>query len=199
MSDDDGRTVPRLEGLETIYDHREPDRPLEERVVARLVGEGFLRGRRRRWTAPLPWILRVAAAVVLLAAGFALGRRESGGLPSGRRFMLLLWEGPGFGAEAPEPLVEEYARWATQTREAGTPLTGAELGEPAAWLPPSGGGAVEGAPAAGGRLESGPAGGGFRLGGYFIVEVTDAEAARTLAAGHPHRRHGGWVEVVPVR
>lgn len=171
--------------LEGLYADREPSRALEERVVS---DWRELSGVRRRAPARR-WSLRAAAAVVLLAAGWAAGRWVGPGGAGEReaRYMLLLWEGPGFAAGVdPSTFAPEYAGWARGVASSGIAVTGEELALERAWVGP------------GGASERPPGTAGLRLGGYFLVDVADEAAARRLARAHPHLGHGGWIEVAPL-
>jgi hypothetical protein len=148
------------------------------------------------------WQLQIAAGIVVFLAGFGVARLLPGAepvAPAGgpdpvtventdyRRFMLLLWERPGFASGvAPGQLVAEYADWARATAGSGVPVSGHELGADRALIRP------------GEPVPSAAPGEGDRLSGYFVVEVPDVAAARRLAAGHPHLGYGGWIEIAEV-
>ena len=169
--------------LDALYSDREAPTDLENRVVSDLIAEGLLERRRRPW---VKWPLRLAAGLVLFGAGWGLGlRQEASPVSTGSRFMLLLWEGPDFGAGAPVGAVaDEYAEWAASAGRRGISLSGNELGPERATIAPNGGGPVPPQD--------------LTLGGYFLLEAESPEAARLLAEGHPHLRNGGWVELAPI-
>jgi hypothetical protein len=174
--------------LEALYADRLPPPDLEERVVAdwaRAVGKRpGVRKRARAWT------YRIAAGVVLFLAGWGSARLSGDdgvGVPPRAGYMLLLWEDAAFGAgEEPGALAEEYAAWAGRVAAAGVGIAGEELDPSRSW--------VSGDGVAGAR----PSSGDLRLGGYFLVDISDREAAMRLAESHPHVGHGGWVEVAPI-
>lgn len=158
----------------------EPPAAVRAHVVAGLRSEGLLRepgGSRSRGQ----W-LRIAAVLVVFAAGWgsasAYHARAGAPASSGSRFMFLLYG----ETSAPEDVgarVAEYGAWARELREQGTQVSGERLGGDATSI----GGNV---PAA------------AQPGGFFIVDAPSAEAARALAAGHPHARHGGTIVVRPI-
>ena len=102
--------------------------------------------------------------------------------------MLLLWEGPGFQPD--ESVAEEYGAWGRAVAESGVAISGDELAPERERFGPTqvvsdGAAAVAGPPTE------------YYVGGYFMIGVGSDEAAE-LAENHPHRRYGGWVDVVPV-
>ena len=157
-----------------------PPREAHARIVAGLRAEGLLRGPRRRWTAG-PW-LRAAAAIALFAAGWASAAayhaRSGGPAPGGSRFVFLLY-GETSTPDDADARAAEYGAWARELRRQGGRVSGERLG--------AGASAIGEAPA-----------GAVSLAGFFIVEAASAEAARDLAAGHPHARYGGTIVVRPV-
>jgi hypothetical protein len=174
--------------LGALYADRLPPPDLEERVVAdwaSAVGARPDVPRRAR-----TWTYRMAAGVVLFLAGWGSARLSGddgvGARPRAEH-MLLLWEDAAFGeGEEPGALAEEYAAWAGSVAAAGIGITGEELGPSRSW--------VSGDDVADTR----PSPGDLRLGGYFLVDIPDRDAARRLAESHPHVGHGGWVEVAPI-
>jgi len=146
---------------------------LEDRVVDALRARGLL--------APAPIVrrglltaLRVAAALVLFASGYAAGTwRPSASLDSStttaRRFVLLLHgvaAGPTTDAEK-TARVDEYRAWARSVQARGVPISGE-------------------------RLKSSF---GESISGFFIIEAASLEAAREIADSCPHARSGQRVEV----
>lgn len=205
MVDHTDRPIPELDAL---YADREPPPPLEERATQefRNVAGAWRADERVQWTHAtshgnargMSPLLRIAAAITIFIAGFATARLitpaaapgdvatpaadEPAG-DGGRRYMLLLWERPDFATDVPpERLVAEYTAWAVATARTGIDISGHELGVERVVVQ----GPAEGTAA------------GERVGGFFIVAVPDAAAARRLAEGHPHIVYGGRIEIAEV-
>ena len=167
-----------------------PPPALEERVVASLKTRGLLGKRGSR----LWWAGIAAAALILFGGGVALGR--GAGMrpvaPGLHRFMLLLYEGPGFDAgdsTVAAARVEEYRDWARTLASRRRLVAGEELGTPD-WLLEAGGDGVAVGPV--GDAASLPT-------GFFIVAARDSADALALAESCPHLRHGGRVAVRAIR
>lgn len=129
-----------------------------------------------------PWYsMRWAAAAALVVAAFVAGaawQRGIGGTThnASPKFMLVL-----YGGEAGN-FRSEYEDWARAIAQQGIAITGEELGDASREIP---------APDA-----TGPAAASMR--GFFIVEVSDVDAAQQIAASCPHLRHGGHVAIRPI-
>lgn len=181
--------------LASVYGDRAPSTELEDRIAARYARSA------RMWTGSgrrQVWSVRIAASVVLFLAGYGAGSISHGGdagedagarppgseAVAGRWYMLLLWQDSRFeGGPSDAAVAEEYARWARATAGTGIPLDGHELATERDLV----------------RTAANPATDAeARIGGYFLVKVPDAAAARRLAEGHPHARRGGWIEVAEV-
>ena len=177
--------------VKDTYAGREPRDGLEDEIVARLRGAGHLGGSRTR---PSSWrrhVVRLAAGVVLFAAGWgsavAVSARGTGSMTEApAQTMLLLWEGPEFGFDP--RAASEYASWGESVANKGIQVAGEELAPGGEFLGPS--------PSDGDPGGQGPSN-EYRVGGYFVLG-TDVSGAMTLAETHPHRRSGGWIQVVPV-
>ena len=103
------------------------------------------------------------------------------------KFMLLLHEDPGaFGELSPEEIqriIEEYTAWRVRLTESGQVVGGNKLTEDGGrWLA-SGDGGV--------RVVDGPyAEAKEVIGGYFMLQAADYDAAVEIARSCPHVRHG---------
>jgi hypothetical protein len=167
-----------------------PPPALEERVVGSLRKRGLLGGRR----SPLWWAGIAAAALIVFGGGVALGRGAGARpmAPGLHRFMLLLYEGPGFDAgdsTVAAARVEEYRSWARTLAERQRLVAGEELGKPD-WMLEAGGSGVA----------VGPTGDPAVLPtGFFIVAARDSADAVALAESCPHLKHGGRVAVRAIR
>lgn len=153
---------------------------LEDRVVTSLRASGHLRTEARR-----AWIGRLAAAVVIFAAGFGAARLPwPGGItPSeGDQYLLLLYGAPSASPQEEQARVEEYRAWANDERAAGR-LVGAEK--------LAGSYMLIGSP---GNGPSNPA----EPSGFFLLRAATASEAALAAQRCPHVRHGGTVVVRPV-
>lgn len=152
-----------------------PPDAVRARVVEGLRRDGVLRPGRR---STRPW-LQAAAALMLFAAGWIASSVAVPDASRHPRFMLLLLgetSAPGDMAAR----VAEYGAWARAARGRGIATTGERL---------EAAGVSVGAPAPAG-LDA--------LGGFFIVDAPSMDAARALAEGHPHVRHGGTIVVRPL-
>ena len=185
MSKPDDGPVP---GLGDLYADRDPPKEWEDAVVQRLHAEALLGGRRATRRGVAGGWARAAAVLVLVGAGYLLGRvtPEAPGpdrvVGADSTFMLLLWEDDGFAPGAsPAEVATEYVAWAQEAGRSGALVDGDEL-SPARVV-------------VGATPESSIAPG--LMGGYFLVQGTMEEALR-LAEGHPHVGYGGWIEVAPV-
>jgi hypothetical protein len=188
MTDDlDERLAQRLGALPHEL---APPPALEERVMGSLRKRGLIGGRRPA----LWWAAVAAAAVILFGGGVVLGQVAGGrpvapGLP---RFMLLLYEGPGFDAgdsTVAAARVEEYRAWARALTERRRLVAGEELGQPDWTLEPSGS-----------SIAVGPVGDAATLPtGFFIVAARDSADAVALAESCPHLKRGGRVAVRAIR
>lgn len=166
----------RVDALPRAID---PPPRLEDRVVRELQARGALRPRR-----PRPAWLQIAAALLLVVSGFAIGRltAASGGTtqtPAGTRYLLLL-----YGAQSTTPAEEtarvaEYGAWAREEGAAGRLLAGEKLSDAATVL----GNAAAAPPSL-----TDPA-------GFFIIRAATPDEAAATASRCPHLRHGGTVVV----
>jgi hypothetical protein len=165
---------------------------LEDRTVAALRRSGALfesaehagPRRGRRGGAATAWLLRLAAALALLAIGY--GVAEFRGRPAaeqGARYALLLREDSSFEVppQGEAALVAEYGQWARELRRGQKLVLGEELDAGVSLILPPGqtSAAREAAPVSG---------------LFIIVAATDAEAA-AIARSCPHLRHGGSIEL----
>jgi hypothetical protein len=164
---DDEAVVERLRAMPRDID---PPPALEARVTKQLAGRGLLR---RRWMA-MGTLATAAAIVIAFLGGLKMGAHDAAAPPTHGRYLLLLYAGPS-PASPGEDDVETYGRWARDLRHSGRYVSGERLA-PGQVSPET--------PATGDALE-----------GYFVIEATSDEDARTIAASHPHHRHGGRVVV----
>jgi hypothetical protein len=136
------------------------------------------------------WLAFAAGVVVTLAGTLALRPRAGGDQVAslGERYLLLLHEPEGFGADLDEAehaaLVERYGRWALELGERC--LGGEELDPERSELVPG-----AGEPLA--RPD------GARVGGYFLLATRDRAEAYALARTCPHLEQGGSVEIRRIR
>jgi hypothetical protein len=156
-----------------------PPPELRGRIAADLRAAGLIHAPASR-PVSRAW-LAIAAAVVMFAAGWgaatwAAGRPEPS---AGGRYMLLLY-GETSAASTEAARVREYTEWAREARRGGRRISGERLLDDALPVGTAGGGGL--APPL----------------GFFIVEAPSLEAARALAEGHPHVRHGGTIVVRPI-
>jgi hypothetical protein len=189
MPSDDELTAEERNALRRLPRDAEPPPGLERATVAALTARGLLRRPRRRFDATLA----LAASVLLLAGGLALGR--IGGRPASvppadqrPRFALFLYEGPEYDHPAPDGMsgrVAEYAAWARAERDDGAIEGGEKLkDEDDVAVDPDG--SIRQVP---------PAAGQSRLTGYFVIRAADQPSALQIARSCPHVRYGGRVVV----
>ena len=180
---DEELTPAERDAISRLSREADPPPSLERRTVVALQARGLLRPPRRRFGA----LLGLAASVLLVAGGWALGRFGSGEEPSDQpRFMLLLYEGPEYRQPAPgrmEERVQEYVDWVGAARTDGVVEGGEKLrdGDDVAVRPDGSAGTVPAAP------------GGSKLAGYFLVRAADQRTAMAIARTCPHLRHGGSI------
>ena len=176
MSDEPEDWNPRERALlDALEPTQAPPPELEARVVAELKARGRIAPRTRLW----PWP-SVAAAVVALATGIALGRATAHGTREAdapaRTFVLLLYPGAGLDPSpaAEQARVEEYGRWARGLAREGRRVRGEKLKD-------------------GARVLGGDAPDAARLQGFFLIRARTPEEAEAIARACPHRGHGGTI------
>jgi hypothetical protein len=132
-------------------------------------------------------LLACLALACLTAAPGAAADANPAPAADAPRFLLLI-----HGSEAPpaerEAVVEAYRQWARRLAAEGRLVEADELAEEAVLLSA---GENEGEMRRASRTPS--------AGGYFLVAAADLEAALAIARDCPALRHGGAVEVVPIR
>lgn len=194
-TEDDDLTPEERAALRALPLEAAPPAALEERVVAALRDRGLLRRRPRPHVLGSAGLLRLAAEVLLFAAGLGMGaavfyrpptpslptKGDASPLASGPLFLLLLYAGPGNQAGDEATRVAEYGAWAASLRKEGRLLGAERLGSERRVLGGVGG---EGEPAV-------PR-------GYFLFRASGLEEALEIARSCPHLRHGGQVSVQPI-
>lgn len=162
--------------LRSLQGDVSPPEHLKGEVVRDLRARGLLRQRGASW---LP-LAAAFAGVCLFGSGYLLGRaREvAPSISSAPRYALLLYEDATFDRAQPESaLVAEYSQWAGRLAQTGALVSGEKLG-----------GSVSVEPAAGVRDLG-------EFTGFFVISAPSDSAARELARGTPHVRHGGRIVV----
>lgn len=158
-----------------------PPASLEDRVARELRASGALRppGGRPVW-------LQIAAAVVLVAAGFALGRATVSGtapVTKDARYLLLLYGARSTPGDE-SSRIAEYAAWARAESAEGRLLSGEKLGDRA--------GVVGDARGLGSVSLKEPS-------GFFVIRAASFDEAVETASRCPHTKHGGAVLVRPIQ
>jgi hypothetical protein len=165
---------------------RMPSAGVEERVVATLRRRGLLR--RAEPSRQAQRLRALAAAILLLAVGYAAGRAAGGRAaePSEPRFALLLLRGQErVDAPAAEAgRVAEYRAWARDLARRGRYVHGEKLEDRSVRL----------AAAAGGS----EAASAQEVRGFFIISAASLEDALAVARACPHLKHGGTIVVRPI-
>jgi hypothetical protein len=151
-----------------------PPRGDEDRLVDALRERGHLR--RRRWARAPIW--SAAAAAVLAAVVWAIWPAPERSATVARpRFVLLLYAGTDAAPSAAGSRRREYEDWARDVASRGVPISGEELADESRTL---------GAAAASADPEPR---------GFFIISVSDVDAAHQIAATCPHLRYGGRIVI----
>lgn len=185
---DDDLTPDERDALRHLPREAVPPPRLEDATVAALAARGLLRTQAaRRGLHP---IIALAASLLLLVSGLALGRtggRSSPPADDRPRFALFLYEGPAYSQPAPDSMearVQEYVAWAGEPRANGSVEGGEKLRDaPGAIIEPA-------------RVTDEPEPGDApRLAGYFLVRAADRRAALEIARTCPHVRYGGSIVV----
>jgi hypothetical protein len=177
------------QALGRLVREKTPPPDLEERVVGALKSAGLLRPRERSvWSSGAPRAaLAVAASLLFFVLGALAGARwvsgpEQSGAP---QFMLVLRSAQGrSGPPAPEEVtrrVREYGDWAGRLRQQGVRVEGERLAREARFL--------RGTTASENNSDA------EVIAGYFLIEARDYEQAVQFAAGCPHLKYGGTIEV----
>jgi hypothetical protein len=166
-----------------------PPPHLKARVTATLGARGLL----RRGASTRRWVAAAAAAVVLFAAGLALGRRMPAAAQdrAGPRFALLLYEDSTFDRGVSEhTYVAEYSAWAKGLRASGNLEGGTALASLSQVLH-----------AASGSVQvyrGDVASSAGVMAGFFVIRAASEAEALTIARTCPHLRHGGRIALRPV-
>ena len=125
------------------------------------------------------WWITAAAAIILFATGFLLGRQRENPKFT---FILLLHEGSGW-RDAASPAEEaqrvtEYKAWAGRLRASGLQIDGTELGGQVDTL-----------------SENASVASSDKIGGFFAIHAGTLEDAKSIARTCPHLSHGGQIEI----
>jgi hypothetical protein len=156
---------------------------LEERLVRELHARGALRRPGWRWT----W-MQIAAALLLIASGFAAGRLTASTPGAAtttepNRYLLLLYGAHAATGGEEAARVAEYGAWARSEAADGRLLSGDKLGDRAA--------VVGDARGLGGVSLKEPS-------GFFLIRAASLDEAVATASRCPHIKHGGAVLVRPI-
>ena len=133
------------------------------------------------------YLMLACIALACLAVSGAAADDATAPASDAPRFLLLI-----HGEEAPpaerDAVVEDYRQWARRLAARGALVAADELDEEAVLLSAAG---------ADGEVRRSPR--APSAGGYFLLAAADLEAALAIARDCPALRHGGAVEVVPIR
>ena len=150
---------------------------LEDRVVSALGRAGHLLVRR---PARSRWWLQIAAALVLVGGGIAVGRVTAAPVAgNGPGFLLLLYGSASAPGRSESDFVAEYSAWAASLR-AERRLVAAERLAPESQVL---GNAIPG---------------GAQPVGFFLIRADTDESAIAAARSCPHLKYGGTVVVKSV-
>ena|ERR1700676_2695980 len=163
-----------------------PPKGLEARVVAALRERGWLAAARPRLDS---WRLggAVAASLVLLLAGFWMGRQEGhrGHPPAAPSYLLILREDADFNRErwSDARLVAEMAAWARRQLGVRHFVVGEKLDRDGWVVEPSRVASMSPM-----DLQDAPD-------GFFVIVASSDQEALAIARSCPILRHGGRIEV----
>jgi hypothetical protein len=167
----DGVPPPGLED-DTVILLRERGLVRRGRLTAVPVASAF----RRKWVTAAG-LIGVAAALVIAVVWGITNNRAAPAVPTGPRFVLLLYAGTDPAAAAAESRRAEYAAWARDVASRGVAISGEELSDETREVGPSAGPTVD--------LPR----------GFFVVSAADLDSARQIASTCPHLRYGGRIVV----
>jgi hypothetical protein len=156
-----------------------PPADLESRVVDAMYARSLLNRPSRS-----PW-LHAAAAVVLLAAGIAIGRSTTTGVDESpvvtpNRFMLMLIGADPTGDDRAR--AERYRQWSVEQRSTGRQVSGDRLANRGIAVVRNGSSAV---------MEP-------EVQGFFVISAADIDEAAAIARSSPHVQAGGLIIVRPI-
>jgi hypothetical protein len=169
---------------------RSPAASLEARIISALKAKDFI----QLTPAPPIWTMPrlagvFAAALVLLALGFGLGRWQGGtSLQQAHHnmFVLFLYDSPEMPPDDMSK-VAEYSGWARTIGMSKRMITGEKLKDGGRFLR-NVHGQLE-------IREVREAGEPNVLGGYFLIEAENYDEAIKVAASCPHLKYGGLIEL----
>lgn len=193
MQDDKNRdTFSREEKAKFAALPREsiPSTSLEERIVSALKAKGLIRltPSLRIWT--LPRLSGAfAAAVLILAVGFGVGKwqsRPSLKKPIQPMFILLLYEEKGASKHETDRVIE-YTAWARTIAQSNHLLGGAKL-QYDGWLMRR---VADGLDVRDISREDEDE----LIAGYFLIQAANYDEAEKIAASCPHLKYGGLIEL----
>jgi hypothetical protein len=186
---DNGLSSEEREKFATLSRQRQPLPALENRIISLLKSKGLilLTPSQRFFTTPR--LAGAFAAIALVALGFSLGKwqRHTSQPDTGlQTFMMLLHES-GRVDEHEADKVVEYGNWAQTIARANQLVAGEKLRYDGRLLR-----------RVAGQLEVrefAPREDSDHLGGYFLIQARDYDEALKIAAGCPHLKYGGVVEL----
>jgi hypothetical protein len=186
---------PRSAQLDALSPEVAPPPALEERVVAALRAEGLVGSRGAAHGFTFRRAAMAAGLLLVSVLGFAGGRltAPAAEAPS-PDYVLLLLSGPGGEEAVPggEMMrrVQEYTDWYVENLERGVMVAGEKLTNEVPRVLTAGESGELRVDA--GQVAVGDA--GF-LEGFFLIRAPEDAAAQRIAAGCPHLKYGGVIEV----
>jgi hypothetical protein len=172
-----------FEELRSLHHESEPSTDLEDKIVSLLKGKGLIRQSRTKLF--IKSAGAIAACLILFSAGLLTGLNNASRKQitlTENTFVLFLIRGPEYQeASSPElqkQRIVEYANWARELRNEGTPISGVKLHDETTFV---------GEPHPGSET--------YQIAGYFLVEAKDFQTASEIAKKCPHAKYGGEIEI----
>jgi len=187
---DNNENATEREKFSALPRERLPSTALENRIISLLKTKGFIHTTPAQQFFTVPRLAGAfAAALLLLALGFGLGKRQSptsqpdAGLPT---YIMLLYEsGESDTHEAGK--VIEYSNWARMIAQTNQFIAGEKLQYDGRLLRRVDGQLEVREVAA--RESAEP------IGGYFLIQARNYDEALKIAGSCPHLKYGGAIEL----
>ena len=180
MTDQDDPLPPFLDTLLRSYPQAvDPPASFEERIF------GELRRRNQHRRLRFRIVLGAAAALILAALGFLIGRTWPQAAGAQADYAIFIRE-DAFPATDEASRVQEYSEWARRLRQQGHMIIGEKLSDTRQ---------IVMADRREIRISPSSTRGDVVIGGLFLISAPSDDDAMRIARSCPHLRHGGSVEL----